>query len=86
MKKLIMKTRDLCSGPKPAGDWDEYDFTPQPDLTAYELALILKRFIAADGSAVSLAMPMYIRKDDPASDVIRHFTKRNAMAAPAPPD
>jgi hypothetical protein len=66
---------------KPDGDWDEYEFTPQSDLTAYELAVILKRFRGAYGEAASLAAPLFIRKDEPGFDssaMARHFTKRKS--------
>ncbi len=42
--------------------WDEYRFEPQPDITAYELALILRAFSWV-GAAANLACAIYLRKD-----------------------
>lgn len=57
-------------------EWDFYAFTPQFDITAYELAVILSQVHGFDGLPGSLDKRVAFRRDAlPAATLMRHFTR-----------
>jgi hypothetical protein len=61
----------------PQADWDEYRYTPQEDITAYELSLI----ITHTSGWMALPLTTYVQKDparrhDSWPKIERHYTKK----------
>ncbi len=71
--------RDKTPDGTPVAEWDVYEFNPQPDITTYELALV----VAMYGDAGQITRNVFVSRKNPhwadLENAKRHFSYLREM-------